>query len=107
MKGHLDFKGRSNVVFWTTPDKHSKVGHLACRYVKLVKSVDTVKYRWKDAKVVGTTSVLNAEAVMEATGIMIGDPLEWSFVSMGPEKRIYNSFDDYTTTLFKCLFTRI
>lgn len=39
--------------------------------------------------------------------ITINDPLYWLVVSVGLEKRICNSFDDYLVPLYECMFSRI
>lgn len=56
---------------WTTPIEHSKTDRLAKRGVTLVESADVAKYDWVDVEVVGTMSVMNTKAIIEATGIMV------------------------------------
>lgn len=56
---------------------------------------------------VGTLSIMNTKATIEVVGIVIGDPQDWSTLVVGPEKRIYNSFDNCVVPLYKCMFNRI
>lgn len=37
-----------------------------------------LEYDWVDAKVSGTSLALSIEAAIDTTGIVVGDPLEWS-----------------------------
>lgn len=47
------------------------------------------------------------EVGMDAIGIMVGDPLEWLTLPVGPKKRISSSFDNWVILHYKCLFIRI
>lgn len=67
--------------------------------------VDTMKYDWMDAEIVGTPPVLNSEAILKVVGIMVENPLEWPDFPISPYKRSY--FDDCMVPLYECLFTRI
>lgn len=44
--------------------------------MKLVESADAVKYKWFDAEVVSTPSVMNIKVVIKVVRIVVGDPLE-------------------------------
>lgn len=61
----------------------------------------------EDAKVAGTSSILNTEAAIDAACIVVGDPLECLVLPRGPEKMISSSFDDCMIPFYECLFTII
>lgn len=76
-------------------------------HLDLRDQLDAMEYDWVDTKIVGSSSVMRSEVVIDDAGIMVGDPLEWSILPVGPKERICSSFDDYVIPLYECLFTRI
>lgn len=60
-----------------------------------------------DSKITGTSSSMSTKAIMNAVGIMVGDPLEWLALLVSWEKGICSSFDDCVVPFYECLFTRI
>lgn len=68
---------------------------------------DVMKHGWVDEKIADTSYILNIEVSIYASGIVVGDPLEWWTLLVGQEKRICNSFDDYVIQIYECLFIRI
>lgn len=54
-----------------------------------------------------TLSIMNTGTNIIVVDITINDPLYWSVLSVGLEKRICNSFDDYLVPLYECMFSRI
>lgn len=71
---YFNIQGRSDVVSWIMPGEHTMIDHLAWKGLKLLESVDTIKYDWVEVKVVGTPSILNTEMKIEVVGISVGDP---------------------------------
>lgn len=70
-------------------------------------SFNSVKYGWVEVGVVGASSVLNTEVEIEVVSIMVGDPKDWSVLSVDLKKRICGSFDDCEVPLYEFLFTMI
>lgn len=50
---------------------------------------------------------LSTEATIEAIGIMVGGPQDWSILLVDLEKRICNSFDNCVAVLYDLLFIMI
>lgn len=73
----------------------------------MVEHADAVKYKWMDAKVVGTPFVMNIETPIDAADIPFRDPMDWLNLFVGLERRICNSFDDCSVMLYECLFIKI
>lgn len=76
-------------------------------HLDLRDQLDAREYDWVDTKIVGSSSVMRSEIVIDDAVIMVGDPLEWLILLVGLKKRICSSFDDCMIPLYECLFTRI
>lgn len=63
-------------------------------HLVLQNQVNMVKCDWVFTRLTKTSFVMSTEVVINITGIMVGDPLEWFSLQVGPKKRIYISFDD-------------
>lgn len=57
-----------------------------------------------DTKIVGTSSVLSIEDVIDESVIMVGDHLEWLTLLLEPKKRICSSFNDCVIPFYECMF---
>lgn len=60
-----------------------------------------------DTKIEGTISTLSTKAVINAVGIMVGNPWEWLPLLVSGENRISSSFENFVVLFYVCLFTRI
>lgn len=73
----------------------------------LQSRLDASKLDWVNAEVMGNPSVMSIVPVVEVVCIMVGDPLEWLGLPVGPNKRACRSFNECAGPLYKCVFTRI
>lgn len=55
----------------------------------------------------GTLFDMYTEVAIDTASITITDPLDWSVLPVSLEKRISNSFDDYSVPFYEFPFTRI
>lgn len=50
---------------------------------------------------------LSIEEAINVVGIVVGDPLDWSVLLIGPDKGIYISFGEFFVQFYEYQFTRI
>lgn len=73
-------------------DEHHRNGELARKGLQLVDPYNTNIYHWVVAKIVEFPFVLNTTEASIKVGIMVGNPSDWSILSVGLDERIYIYF---------------
>lgn len=74
------------------PSENFIFDEISLKRVTLVELDDAIKY--------------NSMAI-DATNIVVGDPLNWSVLQVDSGKRICNPFDGCPVPFYECMFTRI
>lgn len=85
---YLECLGQSDVVSWINLDEHHRNGELARKGLQLVDPYNTNIYHWIAAKIVEIPFVLNTTKDAIKVGIMVGNPSDWSILSVGLDERI-------------------
>lgn len=76
-------------------------------YLDLRAQPEVAECDWVDNSVADTPSIFSIEASIDVTEILAGNPLKWSALPVGSDKRISTSFDNYAIPLYECLFTKV
>lgn len=72
-----------------------------------MEPADAIKYNWVAAEVLRTPSILSTKTNIGTTDIVVSDPPDWLIVHVDSQKRICNSFDEWSVSFYECLFTLV